>query len=133
MAQKKKNQQPQSTTQQLGSLIKSARDIMRKDKGLNGDLDRLPMLTWIMFLKFLDDLERMREDEAALAGQRFRPAIEPPYRWRDWADDETGITGDPLIAFINNDEAVRPDGTRGPGLFAYLRGLQDGSGDRRTV
>ena len=47
---------PATTTQQLGSLIKSARDIMRKDKGLNGDLDRLPMLTWILFLKFLDDL-----------------------------------------------------------------------------
>ena len=39
---------PATTAQQLGSLIKSARDIMRKDKGLNGDLDRLPMLTWIM-------------------------------------------------------------------------------------
>ena len=39
-----------TTQQSLGSLIKSARDIMRKDKGLNGDLDRLPMLTWIMFL-----------------------------------------------------------------------------------
>ena len=37
---------------------------MRKDKGLNGDLDRLPMLTWIMFLKFLDDLERLPRDEA---------------------------------------------------------------------
>ena len=43
-----------TTAQSLGSLLKSARDIMRKDKGLNGDLDRLPMLTWIMFLKFLD-------------------------------------------------------------------------------
>ena len=46
-----------TTPQSLGALLKSARDIMRKDKGLNGDLDRLPMLTWIMFLKFLDDLE----------------------------------------------------------------------------
>jgi type I restriction enzyme M protein len=36
---------------------RSARDILRKDKGLNGDLDRLPLLTWVMFLKFLDDLE----------------------------------------------------------------------------
>lgn len=44
-------QQAQSSRTQLSSLIKSARDIMRKDKGLNGDLDRLPMLTWIMFLK----------------------------------------------------------------------------------
>ncbi len=51
---------------------------MRKDKGLNGDLDRLPLLTWIMFLKFLDDLEQQREEEAALAGKKFRPAIEAP-------------------------------------------------------
>ena len=50
--------------QSLGALLKSARDIMRKDKGLNDDLDRLPMLTWIMFLKFLDDLESQREGEA---------------------------------------------------------------------
>jgi type I restriction enzyme M protein len=51
----------QTTAQSLSSLLKSARDIMRKDKGLNGDLDRLPLLTWIMFLKFLDDLEQQRE------------------------------------------------------------------------
>ena len=78
---------PLTTAQSLGSLLKSARDIMRKDKGLNGDLDRLPMLTWIMFLKFLDDLELQREEEAGLAGKRFRPAVEAPYRWRDWAAD----------------------------------------------
>jgi type I restriction enzyme M protein len=39
-------QSPPTTVQQLGSLVKSARDIMRRDKGLSGDLDRLPMLTW---------------------------------------------------------------------------------------
>jgi type I restriction enzyme M protein len=81
---------PASTSQQLGSVIKSARDIMRKDKGLNGDLDRLPMLTWLLFLKFLDDEERTREDEAALKGEKFRPAIEKPYRWRDWAQVPDG-------------------------------------------
>jgi type I restriction enzyme M protein len=134
MAQKKKNQQPQSTTQQLGSLIKSARDIMRKDKGLNGDLDRLPMFTWIMFLKFLDDLEQMREQEALIAGKKFRPAIEAPYRWRDWAAKEDGVTGDELISFINNEETIRPDGKKGQGLFAYLRNLQSANGeDRRDV
>ncbi|MBH0177564.1 MAG: SAM-dependent DNA methyltransferase [Nitrospira sp.] len=123
-----------STAQQLGSLIKSARDIMRKDKGLNGDLDRLPMLTWIMFLKFLDDLEQIRETDAKLAGKRFRPAIEPPYRWRDWAAKPDGITGDELIEFVNNDEAIGPDGKKGPGLFAYLRSLQGANGgDRRDV
>ena len=125
----------QSTAQQLGAIIKAARDIMRKDKGLNGDLDRLPMLTWIMFLKFLDDMERQRETEALLEGRLFFPAIAPPYRWRDWAEQDDGITGDDLIAFINNDEAIRPDHTRGPGLFAWLRGLSSGASanDRRDV
>src|SRR5437868_5702152 len=92
------------------------------------------MLTWVMFLKFLDDLESQREEEAALAGKKFQRAIDPPYRWRDWATNPAGITGDELISFVNNEEAVRPDGTRGPGLFAYLRSLvgREG-GDRRDV
>jgi|GEM_PF-1962484 len=122
---------PKTTAQQLSSLIKSARDIMRKDKGLNGDLDRLPMLTWVMFLKFLDDLEQVEETRTQLSGKPYTPAIEAPYRWRDWGAYHDGITGDELIAFINNDEAVRPDGKRGPGLFAYLRSLQSTNGDGR--
>src|SRR5688572_26143700 len=100
-----------TTAQSLGALIKSARDMMRKDKGLSGDVDRLPLLTWIMFLKFLDDLELQREDEARLGGSSFRAAIEPPYRWRDWAAREGGITGDELLAFVNQEECVRPDGS----------------------
>lgn len=57
---------------------------MRKDKGLHGDRDRLPMLTWIMFLKFLDDLELQRKDEAKLrpdysAGTRLtKPDVRKP-------------------------------------------------------
>lgn len=124
---------PQSSAQQLASIVKSCRGIMRKDKGLNGDLDRLPMLTWIMFLKFLDDMESIRAEEAKLSGKRFRPSIEAPYRWRDWAANPQGITGPELIAFINQDEAIRPDGRRGEGLFAYLRSLRSANGDRRDV
>jgi type I restriction enzyme M protein len=131
MPSQKKDSAPLTTAQALGSLLKSARDIMRKDKGLNGDLDRLPLLTWVMFLKFLDDLERQREDEALLARQRFRPAIEAPYRWRDWAAIRAGFTGDDLLAFINLEEARRPDGKRGPGLFAYLRKLSGSERDGR--
>ena len=56
----KKIDTPNTTAQQLSGIIKSCRDIMRKDKGLSGDLDRLPMLTWIMFLKFIDDAEGIR-------------------------------------------------------------------------
>ncbi len=122
---------PMTTAQMLSSLIKSARDIMRKDKGLNGDLDRLPLLTWIMFLKFLDDLEVQREEEAKLARKKFKPAIDAPYRWRDWAADSQEITGDELLAFINSEEAHRPDGEKGPGLFAYLRSLSSSNGDNR--
>lgn len=133
-AKRKREAEPKTTPQRLSSIVKSCRDIMRKDKGLSGDLDRLPMLTWIMFLKFLDDTEAVREDEAELKGGRYVPAIEPPYRWRDWAAAEEGMTGDGLRAFINQDEALRPGGTRGPGLFAYLRSLRgDGGGDRRDV
>lgn len=122
---------PMTTSQMLGSLLKSARDIMRKDKGLNGDLDRLPLLTWIMFLKFLDDLEQQREEETALSSKKFKAAVEAPYRWRDWAADPQGITGDELLYFINAEEAVRADGKKGPGLFAYLRSLSSSNGDNR--
>src|SRR5580765_841556 len=110
---KKDNRAPLTTAQALGTLLKSARNIMRKDKGLNGDLDRLPLLTWIMFLKFMDDLEQQREEEAKLGGKKFRAAIESPYRWRDWAANPQGITGDELLSFINQDEARRPDGKKG--------------------
>ncbi|MBI1902924.1 MAG: N-6 DNA methylase [Planctomycetia bacterium] len=126
-----KSIQPVTTAQRLGSLIKSARDIMRKDKGLNGDLDRLPMLTWIMFLKFLDDIEHIREERAKMRKDRFRPAIEKPYRWRDWAAKEDGITGPELIAFVNYEVTTRPDESKGKGLLTYLRGLQSANGDDR--
>jgi len=76
----------------------------------------------------------MKRIGIALGGGGAKGLSHTPYRWRDWAAKEDGITGDELIAFINNDEAVRPDGSRGPGLFAYLRGLQSANGrDRRDV
>src|SRR5438094_2858241 len=129
---KSNNTQSLTTAQRLSSIVKSCRDIMRKDKGLNGDLDRLPMLTWVMFLKFLDDMEQIREEEAKMSGKRFRAALDSPYRWRDWAAKPEGITGDELISFVNNEEAVRPDGTKCSRLFAYLRGSKGANGgDRR--
>jgi type I restriction enzyme M protein len=118
-----------TTAQSLGSLLKSARDIMRKDKGLNGDLDRLPTLTWIMFLKFLDDLELQRAEEAKLAGKKFKAAIEAPYRWRDWAANPQGVTGDELLVLIKDEETVLPNGERGQGLFRFLRKLTSSNGD----
>jgi type I restriction enzyme M protein len=125
----RKPKAPLTTRENLSALIGTARQILRKDKGLNGDVDRLPLLTWVMFLKFLDDLEVIHEEEAELDGKRYQPIIEFPYRWRDWASREDGLTGDELLSFINQDESHRADGSRGAGLFAYLRGLA-GSGEK---
>jgi type I restriction enzyme M protein len=122
---------PLTTAQRLGSLLKSARDVMRKDKGLNGDLDRLPLLTWLMFLKFLDDQEQVREERAKLKREKFRPTIAAPYRWRDWAAKEDGTTGDELKKFIANDETqLAGDDEKRPGLLAHLRSFV-GSADAR--
>ncbi len=103
---------------------------MRKDKGLNGDADRLPMLTWLMFLKFMDDMEQEQETKALLNNKPFVPVIESPYRWRDWAKN-TGWTGDDLLNFINNENTTLPDGSEGTGLLYYLRALQSESGKSR--
>lgn len=125
----RKAKAPLTTRESLSALIGTARKILRKDKGLNGDVDRLPLLTWVMFLKFFDDLEIVHEEESELDGKRYQPIIEAPYRWRDWAAREDGITGDELLAFISQESTVRADGTKGKGLFVYLRGLA-GEGEK---
>ena len=76
-----------------------------------------------MFLKFLDDQSwsgREGQDEAGVP-----LPLKAPYRWRDWAAKEDGVSGDALKHFINYDEAIRPDGSRGPGLLAYRLGLKE--------
>ncbi|MEI8396712.1 MAG: N-6 DNA methylase [Rhodospirillaceae bacterium] len=131
----KRSTPSQTTAQRLDSIVKSARRHMRKDRGLNTDLERLPTLVWIMFLKFLDDKERIEEERAALSGQPFRPAVTAPYRWRDWAARADGLTGPDLIRFLNDEKTLLPGGVEGPGLFAHLRGLRSGTHgkDRRDV
>lgn len=104
---------------ELSSAIKTARDIMRKDAGLSTDVDRIPQLSWILFLKCFDDLEQRR----MLLGGKYRDVIEAPYRWRDWAaDEDRGRTGDELLDFVNSE------------FFPYLRGLVGTEeGDQRDV
>lgn len=134
MARQRKNSENQTTAQRLGSLIKACRDTMRKDKGLNGELDRLPQLTWMLFLKFLDDLEREDETRAVLAGRKQTSIIPAGYRWRDWAAQADGITGDELIRFVSADEFEDSNGTKSTGLLATLRELPStGDADRRVV
>lgn len=120
----------ETPAQRLSGIIKTCRNIMRKDKGMNGDGDRLPMLTWIMFLKFLDDNEQLQEVNAQLEGKKYKSAIAGPYRWRDWAKDKN-LTGDDLLAFVNNEKIIGTDGKERTGLFYYLRALQSETGAER--
>lgn len=108
-ARKTKAEQPVTSKQRLSAIIKRVRDKLREDAGISTDAERLPQLTWMLFLKFLDDHEKAQEEEY---GSRYQPIIDAPYRWRDWAnpaDLQTARKGDELIAFVNND------------LFEYLR------------
>lgn len=87
-------------SQSLRSTIKSARDLMRKDAGLNTDVDRIPQLAWILFLKCFDDFEKKRK----ALDKNYKESIPKPYRWQDWALDETkGLTGPDLIKFVNDE------------------------------
>jgi type I restriction enzyme M protein len=87
---------PQTTQQRLAAVIKRCRDIMRTDPGLNGDLDRLPQMAWLLFLKAYDDLE----DRRAILDADHKPLITAEFRWVGWARDEK-LTGDDLLSFVN--------------------------------
>ena len=84
--------------QSLRSVIKSARDLMRKDAGLNTDVDRIPQLAWMLFLKCFDDFEQKR----AALDKKYKQAIPEGYRWNDWGKN-TKLTGSDLIKFVNDD------------------------------
>jgi len=81
------------------NLVKSIQDIMRQDVGVDGDAQRLSQLCWMFFLKIIDDqdqqLEVMQDD--------YRSPIPKKYRWRSWAADPEGLTGELLLAFINGE------------------------------
>jgi type I restriction enzyme M protein len=98
-----KAKEPLTSKQQLSAIIKSVRDDLRKDAGLSGDTDRLPQLTWLLFLKSFNDSEEAYRE---MFGDSYVPVIEPPYRWRDWADVENKserMTGDELLKFVNDE------------------------------
>ncbi len=82
----------------LTATIKSIQDIMRKDAGVDGDAQRISQLCWLLFLKVFD----AREEEAELEDDNYQSPIPEKFRWRNWAADDEGITGDALIDFVNN-------------------------------
>lgn len=101
----------------ISSIIKSIQDIMRKDVGVDGDAQRIGQLVWMLFLKIYDD----REQEWELLNDDYKSPIPEQYRWRNWAADPEGMTGDELKDFIDNR------------LFPGLQNLQVGDAPRATV
>ena len=110
------------------STFKAIDDTLRKEAGCSGELDYIEQTSWLLFLKYLDDLETEREDEAALDGKEYRRIITGFNRWNAWAAPKTAkgeldvinaMTGDDLVEFVNQklfpslkhfkDTAVSPD------------------------
>ncbi len=83
----------------ISTTIKTIQDIMRKDAGVDGDAQRISQLVWMIFLKIFEDKEQERE----LLEDNYRSPIPERLRWRSWAADPEGMTGDELLDFVNND------------------------------
>ena len=83
----------------LSPVIKSIQDIMRQDSGVDGDAQRISQLTWLLFLKVFDALE----EELELTRDAYKSPIPEPLRWRNWAADPEGMTGDALQDFVNSE------------------------------
>lgn len=82
----------------ISTTVKSIQDIMRKDAGTYGDAQRIEQLAWMFFLKILDD----RETEEELMEDDYKSPLKEKFRWRNWAADEEGMTGDTLLDFVDN-------------------------------
>ena len=100
----------------ISSTIKSIQAIMRKDVGVDGDAQRLSQLVWMLFLKIFDD----RESEWELLQDKYKSPLPEKYRWRNWAANAEGMTGDELKQFLDNE------------LFPALQNLEAKGGDQRA-
>ncbi len=84
---------------EIQNIIKNIQNIMRKDVGVDGDAMRLSQLVWMLFLKIFDDHERNLE----LIDPSYRSPIPEEFRWRNWAADPEGTTGEELHAFVEKE------------------------------
>ncbi len=82
----------------IGNIIKRLQNTMRQDPGVAGDAQRIAQLTWLFVLKILDD----KEQEMEIIEFTYHSPIPSRLRWRNWAADDEGITGDELHNFVNN-------------------------------
>ena len=99
------------------NTFKNIDDILHKDAGCSSELDYVEQSSWVLFLKYIDDLESARKVGAELSNKKYSPIISGKFRWSEWAvpktkdgkvDHNTALTGDDLKVFVNNE------------LFPYL-------------
>jgi type I restriction enzyme M protein len=104
--------------------------VMRNDEGLASELDYAEQTSWLLFLKYLDDMEKEWEDQAGLEGRDYTPLLDEPYRWQSWAapksadgapDLNAARTGKDLIDFVNGQ------------LFPYLQTFRETTDDPDTL
>jgi len=105
----------------ISGIIKSIRDIMRQDTGLNGDAQRIEQLGWMLFLKIFSDKDR----ELELINDKYKSPIPKEFHWikekGNWAGDDEGMTGDELLEFVDRK------------LFPTLRNLSLSTGNGRAL
>jgi len=110
--------------------FKNIDDILFKDAGADSELDYIGQTSWIMFLRYLDELEQDKADEAALEGKEYSFILEEKFRWPNWAmpkgaddkiDHHVAMTGPDLINFVDDE------------LFPYLAGFKAATDDPQTL
>jgi type I restriction enzyme M protein len=113
--------------------FKNIDDILFKDAGCSSELDYIEQTSWILFLKYLDDLEKDKATAAGLTGKTYKPIIEKGFQWNEWAApkiingngalkiDHNALTGDDLTDFVNNK------------LFPYLKKFKTSAESADTI
>ena len=110
-------------------VFKNIDDILHKDAGCGSELDYVEQTSWILFLKYLDDLEKDKETAALLSGKSYEKIIEPKFQWTTWAApklkngkiDHNAMTGDDLVDFVNGE------------LFPYLKKFKTDADSADTI
>jgi type I restriction enzyme M protein len=96
---------------------------MRQDRGISGDAQRLEQLGWMLFLKIMDD----KDKELEVTKEKYVSVIHKKFRWRNWAANPEGITGDELLNFIDSTEPTKK------GLFLTMRNITNKENPKRAM
>ena len=97
-------------------------DILRRDDGISGAMHYTEQISWILFLKFLDDFEESQRDAAELDGLEYKYIIDDTFRWSNWVHrDKKMFSGDDLKDFVNKE------------LFPYLKGFRNVDADYHSI